>query len=210
MAYYDSILFDFDGVLADTEPIHHVCWREVLLPFGIDLDWDTYRSRCVGPSDWEIMVMLAAGHRPPLDPNELYATRPAKQRLFADRLAGNPPIPASMREFISGLNDYRIAVVSSSDVLEIEPPLIASGIRPLLAAMVTASHVEHHKPSPEPYLLAARLLEAKRPLVVEDSPTGIASGQAAGFDVLKVESPYTMPVALKSWLEHKNQEVAQR
>ena len=204
MNYYDAILFDFDGVLADTEPIHHACWREVLAPFGIDLDWETYSARCIGPSDWEVMSLLAREHQPPLDPMDLYATRPAKQKLFAGRMAANPPICSDTIEMLKGLTDYKLAVVSSSDGSEIEPPLVASGIRPLLNALVTASHVENHKPSPEPYLLAARLLDSKRPLVVEDSPTGIASAKAAGFDVLRVERPSAMPAALRSWLEYKN------
>jgi HAD superfamily hydrolase (TIGR01509 family) len=204
MNYYDSILFDFDGVLADTEPIHHACWREVLAPFGIDLDWETYRARCIGPSDWDVVVWLGSEHNPPLDPDKLYATRPEKQRIFAARMEADPPISSATVDLITSLSDYRLAVVSSSDASEIEQPLVASGIRDKLAALVTASDVREHKPHPEPYLLAARLLEAKRPLVVEDSATGIASATAAGFDVLRVENPAGMPAALRSWLEHMN------
>jgi beta-phosphoglucomutase len=204
MNYYDSILFDFDGVLADTEPIHHACWRQVLAPFGIDLDWETYQARCIGPSDWEILVMLGGEHTPPLDPNILYAARPEKQRIFAARMEAAQPISSRTIDLITSLMDYRLAVVSSSDASEIEPTLVAAGIREKLAALVTASDVQQHKPHPEPYLLAARLLKAERPLVVEDSPTGIASGTAAGFDVLRVESAGCMPAALLSWLEHMN------
>jgi HAD superfamily hydrolase (TIGR01509 family) len=204
MNYYDSLLFDFDGVLADTEPIHHACWREVLAPFGIDLDWETYRTCCIGPSDWEILVMLGSQHNPPLDPHQLYAARPEKQRFFAARMEADPPISGATVDLITSLKDYRLAVVSSSDVAEIEPPLLASGIRAKFAAMVTASHVQKQKPDPEPYLLAAHLLKADKPLVVEDSPTGIASAKAAGFDVLRVENSAAMPAALRSWLEHKN------
>ncbi|MCE5307235.1 MAG: HAD family phosphatase [Acidobacteriales bacterium] len=202
--HYDSILFDFDGVLADTEPIHHACWREVLAPLGINLDWETYRTRCIGLSDWEIMVMLATEHKPPLDPHLLYATRPVKQRMFAARMVAYPPIREATVDFISSLKKYRLAVVSSSDLSEIEPPLVACGIRPKLDALVTASDVKEPKPSPEPYLLAAHLLNAKSPLVVEDSLAGIASGKAAGFDVLRVESARSMPEALRSWLDRKN------
>jgi len=201
---YDSILFDFDGVLADTEPIHHACWREVLAPLGITLDWETYRTRCIGPSDWDIMVMLAAEHKPALDPHRLYATRPVKQRMFAARMAACPPIRKATVDLISDLKPFRLAVVSSSDLAEIEPPLVARGIRSKLDALVTASDVKEPKPSPEPYLRAAHLLNAKCPLVVEDSPAGIASGKAAGFDVLRIESAESMPAALRSWLEHKN------
>jgi beta-phosphoglucomutase-like phosphatase (HAD superfamily) len=56
--------------------------------------------------------------------------------------------------------------------------------------------VKRHKPAPDPYLLGARLLGAKRPLVVEDSAAGIASGRAAGFEVLPVTSAAAMPSAL--------------
>ena len=53
-----------------------------------------------------------------------------------------------------------------------------------------------HKPSPDPYLRAADLLQAKNPLVVEDSAAGIASGHAAGFEVLAVKSAAGMPKAV--------------
>jgi len=44
MSRWEAILFDFDGVLADSEPVHHACWAEALAPHGIDLDWETYRN----------------------------------------------------------------------------------------------------------------------------------------------------------------------
>ena len=48
---FDSILFDFDGVLADTEPIHYDCWLEILAPYGIQPTWDYYQRECIGISD---------------------------------------------------------------------------------------------------------------------------------------------------------------
>ena len=48
---YQAILFDFDGVLADSEPLHYECWREVLKPYGIDLLWSVYSDKCIGVSD---------------------------------------------------------------------------------------------------------------------------------------------------------------
>jgi HAD superfamily hydrolase (TIGR01509 family) len=88
-----------------------------------------------------------------------------------------PAHPQATVDLISDLKTFRLAVVSSSDLAEIEPPLVASGIRSKLDALVTASDVKEPKPSPEPYLRAAHLLNAKCPLVVEDSPAGIASGK---------------------------------
>jgi len=201
---YDAILFDFDGVLADTEPLHHACWSEVLAPLGIDLDWETYRTRCIGPSDWDIMVMLANQHEPKLDPHVLYQTRPAKQRMFAARLTAARPIKPDVVDLINELYSYRLGVVTSSDASEIEPALIASGIRPRLDVLVTASDVSNPKPAPDPYLLAASKIGAERPLVVEDSLTGVASAQAAGFDVLRVESAESMPKALRAYLRGRS------
>jgi HAD superfamily hydrolase (TIGR01509 family) len=124
---YDSILFDFDGVLADTEPIHWACWAETLAPLDIELSWETYRANCIGVADRNMLVFLASLAASAVDPESLrpqYAVKKAR-----------------------------------------------------------------HKPYPEPYLLAAARLKARRPLVVEDSDAGVASARAAGFDVIQVISP---------------------
>ena len=51
MPQFDSILFDFDGVLADTEPLHWATWAEVLKPLGVTLTWDYYSRHAVGIDD---------------------------------------------------------------------------------------------------------------------------------------------------------------
>ena len=60
MGDFDAILFDFDGVLADTEPVHWACWAEVLRPFGAALTWEYYRDHGIGIDDKEMLRMLAA------------------------------------------------------------------------------------------------------------------------------------------------------
>ncbi len=57
---YEAILFDFDGVLADTEPIHWACWSEVLTPYGLHVDWETYRECCVEIKQDRFVVHLAS------------------------------------------------------------------------------------------------------------------------------------------------------
>ena len=80
-------------------------------------------------------------------------------------------------------------MVSSSSASEIEPLLVAGGIRGHFDTIVGGSDVQRHKPAPEPYLLAASRLGVDRALVLEDSAAGIASGRAAGFEVLTVRHP---------------------
>ncbi len=183
---YDSILFDFDGVLADTEPIHWACWAETLAPLEIELTWDTYRSNCIGVADRNMLAYLASLSARPVDPESLRPQYAVKKDLFRRRILEANPCPAATIELIRSLTDYRLAVVTSSGRLEVEPVLERAGIRQYLAATVFGEDVKRHKPDPEPYLLAAARLGCHRPLVVEDSSAGVASAKAAQFDVIQV------------------------
>jgi len=186
---YDSVLFDFDGVLADTEPIHWACWAETLSPLAIELTWDTYQSNCIGVADRNMLVFLAPLAAEPLDVNTLQPHYEAKKALFRQRIGESSPCPPETVELIRSLSDYRLAVVSSSGRLEVEPVLERAGIRRRFGAMVFGEDVQRHKPAPDPYLLAAGRMSAKRPLVVEDSEAGVASARSAGFDVVRVGCP---------------------
>ena len=53
-----ALIFDFDGVLADTEPLHWQAWREIVEPYGIDLNWEIFKKICVGLSDAEMLNEL--------------------------------------------------------------------------------------------------------------------------------------------------------
>ena len=200
MPRFDAILFDFDGVLLDSEPLHAACWTEVLAPLGVTLDWDDYRARFVGMDDREMLRIIAAEADPPLDWQTLWDRFPAKQERFRE-LMKSPPFPPGLPGLLERVRrDYKLAVVSSSSRIEIEPPLEACGLRHYFEVVVTGGDVIHHKPAPDPYLLAANLLGARAPLVVEDSPPGIASGRAAGFEVLPVNSAAGMPDLLLTCL----------
>ena len=194
MPSFDSILFDFDGVLADTEPVHCACWAEVLATVGIPLTWEFYRRQCVGIDDRDMLRMLAAQSGPPRNWDDLWKLYPAKKQLFMARMTTNPPFDPSLAGFLRSLNGgYKMAVVSSSSSTEIEPILAAGGLRPCFATIVGAESVKRYKPAPDPYLLAAERLGSRAPLVVEDSEAGIASGRAAGFEVLQIHHPAELP-----------------
>ena len=80
----EAIFFDFDGVLIDSEPVHWACWREVLLPLGVVLDWEFYRDHCIGIDDRDMLRMMA-GER---DWRDLWAEYPRKKELFRARIQG--------------------------------------------------------------------------------------------------------------------------
>jgi beta-phosphoglucomutase len=190
MPEFEAILFDFDGVFLDSEPVHCACWAELLAPLGIALNWEYYRQYGVGVDDREMLRMVAARSDPPRKWEELWALYPAKKKLFQARMAQSPPFDPSLDGFLSGLHGvYKLAVVSSSSTTEIALILAAGGIRRHFDTLVCGEDVQHHKPSPEPYLLAAQRLGVRTALVVEDSEPGMASGRAAGFEVLAVKGP---------------------
>jgi beta-phosphoglucomutase len=198
----DSILFDFDGVLLDTEPVHCACWAEVLAPLGVTLTWEFYRASCIGIDDRDMLRMMATQSDPPRDWNQLWAQYPAKKAVFRARMEKSPPFHDTLTALLAELNGrYPMGVVSSSGRDEIEPLLAAGGLRDYFRTIVGGGDVKKHKPEPEPYLLAAERLGVKNPLVLEDSQAGIASGRAAGFEVIAVPHPSEVADLLRARLD---------
>lgn len=199
MNQYDAILFDFDGVLVDSEPVHYECWSEILSTFGLSLNWDAWSANCIGVSDRAMLQRMCAELSPPIDVETLYATYPRKNARFRELMEERMPFFANVRELFQSLyGEYAIAVVTSSGRGEVAPLLEKAGLTQYMKAAVFAGDVKRLKPAPDPYLRAAELLHAKRPLVVEDSDAGEASGRAAGFNVLRVTTPAEVPDALRN------------
>lgn len=200
MPAFEAVLFDFDGVLLDSEPVHYECWLEALKPLGIQSDWSTYSKYCIGIPDREAVEYLCRVNVPPADPGAAWEQYGRKTELFRARMLASPPFSQATIELIKSLNGYRLAVVTASARREIEPLLERAGIRRYFAAVVCREDVARHKPAPDAYLLAARLLGVASALVVEDSEAGAASGRAAGFEVLRVPSSDSVPTLVRERL----------
>jgi len=191
---FDALLFDFDGVLANTEPVHHRAWNRTLEPLGIQLDWASYQKNFVGISD-----EVALRERLHLnDHRELVARKQAFLRQGLEEAEPILPDTAGLLKELFSI--YRLAVVSSSYLSEVEPSLVRFGIRQYFQFLITGEDVQNFKPSPEPYLLAAERLGARTPLVIEDSDAGVASGRAAGFEVLRVSAVDRMAAEVREYL----------
>jgi beta-phosphoglucomutase len=201
MPGFEAVLFDFDGVLLDSEPIHCDCWREVLAPLGVRVTWDAYAAHCVGAADHQMMAVFAKLADPPADPARLWQEYDRKKQVFAERLRANPPFAHGLTEFFRDLaQSYKLAVVSSSARDEIEPLLSVAGIRDHLGTVVCGEDVERHKPWPDPYMLAGRRLGIQTALAVEDSVAGMQSAQAAGFESVRIANPARMMEAVRQRL----------
>jgi beta-phosphoglucomutase len=201
MPPFDAILFDFDGVLLDSEPLHWACWDEALAPLGIRVEWDYYRDHYLGVADRDMIPMIAARAHPPRNWEALWEKYPVKRESLRKRLEQPPFLPELAGLLAEIRRGRKLAVVSTSVRVEVEPALIAGGIRQYFDAVITGENTARHKPAPDPYLLAAQQLAAQNPLVLEDSEPGIASGRAAGFEVLAIPDAASMPALLRERLE---------
>lgn len=200
MPNYEAILFDFDGVLADTEPLHWRCWREALQPTGLELSWDYYERECIGVSDRAMLETLGRLADPPHPIDDLWPLYPLKKKMFRDLVASTSIIPDAIKQTLKALNGYKLAVVTSSMQAEILPILQREGVLEFFSASVYGDSVKRLKPNPEPYLLAKSLLGVSRALVLEDSAAGQASGRAAGCDVLEIRHASEVPARLSAHL----------
>jgi beta-phosphoglucomutase len=202
MPDFEAILFDFDGVLVDSEPVHCDCWREALAPLGVNVTWEVYAAHCVGAADSAMMPIFAKLANPPADPARLWERYEVKKEMFRERMAAYPPFAEGLAEFFRELSGrYKLAVVSSSAHAEIEPPLEAAGILRYLDTVVGGGDVKRHKPAPDPYLLAGSRLGIRSALAVEDSPPGMESARAAGFEALRITDPARMMECVRKRLE---------
>ncbi|MGC8760470.1 MAG: HAD family hydrolase [Bryobacteraceae bacterium] len=195
-----AILFDFDGVLADTEPIHWQCWNEALRAVGLEVTWENYRRHCVGISDRDFLARLGALAQPPRSVDELLPFYPLKKKLFAGRATCGSLIDPELKSLLHRLPPGRLAVVTSSSRQEIEPILRAEGILERFGTAVYGDDVRRLKPDPEPYRLAMQRLGAHRAIVLEDSAAGIESALRAGCEVIEVRDPREVPRLLRQRL----------
>lgn len=193
-----AVLFDFDGVLVNSEPLHYRALRACLLPEGIDVGEAEYARFYLAYDDWEAIRIAMERHGIRYDPGRVQALAERKSELFDELLATVPLFPGA-RELVQALaREVPLAIASGALRSEIERILRPSGLRPLFEAVVGAEDVERGKPHPEPYLTAMTRLRARAPqlrpqdcVVIEDAMPGIAAGLAAGMKVVAVAQTYS-------------------
>ena len=162
----EAILFDFDGVLADTEPLHWECWGEVIRPLGMSISWQNYQEHCVGISDREFLETLGRVSHPPRSIDELWPLYPMKKKMLAERASTGTLISPEMKALLQELSNYQLAVVTSSAAIEISSILQAEKVLSLFQTCVYGDQVQNLKPNPEPYLTAMQRLGVSRAIVL--------------------------------------------
>lgn len=198
-----AILFDFDGVLADTEPIHWECWNAALAPLGMAVTWQDYVDHCIGISDREFLETLGRVANPPREIDELWPLYPLKKKMFRDRVLQGGVISQETRQLLNDLSGHPLAVVTSSSKTEIEAILQNENVLHLFQATVYGDEVANLKPHPEPYLTAMQRLGVTHAITLEDSGPGRQSALAAGCELIEVNHASEVPSLLRRRLGMK-------
>lgn len=180
-----AIIFDMDGVLIDSNPIHAAVWIEYLTRQGLPCEGiDTWMAGKRNDQIMRILLGDSAAER------EVFAHGAAKEALY--RSAMLPQLEARLmpgiRAFLDRLGSVPVGLGSNAEPANVDFLLDAAELRSRFRAVVDGHQVEHPKPAPDIYLKVAGLLEVDPAecVIFEDSPSGIRAARAAGARVVGV------------------------
>jgi beta-phosphoglucomutase len=179
-----TVVFDFDGVIADTEGLHLRAFQDVFEQHGWQLDERTYFDQYLGYDDVGLVVAFGRAHALALTPADVHGLVDAKTQLFASYLEAGEVIFPTAPACIGRLSvAYSLGIASGALKVEITSILQAANLLDRFPVIVAADDVTACKPAPEPYLKAAEALgvEPSRCVAIEDSPAGLAAAKAAGM-----------------------------
>jgi beta-phosphoglucomutase-like phosphatase (HAD superfamily) len=186
---YSAFIFDCDGTLADSMPLHHQAWLTAFRKHGasFQFSWDLFMSRA-GKTLERTVEELNAEFGLSLDPVAVSSD----QRLeYSARIGDIRPI-GSVVSFARERAQlgFPVSVASGGDAVTVDRTLRAIGVADLFAIVVTAAEVRHGKPAPDLFLLAAERMgvPAEACLVFEDSALGILAARDAGMGAVLVSS----------------------
>ena len=191
-----QVVFDLDGVMVDSEPVHERANAEYLRRFGVGPDQELLDDM-MGRRVRELTDVVA--ERLGLDPERAFADREAIfWRLLDQGLEPMPGLHAAI-ERLAGAG-LPMAVASSGTRAYVEHVLERLRLRAAFAAVVSGEDVRHGKPDPEIYLLAAERLQADPGdcVAIEDTTHGIAAARGAGMRAVAVTHPMNATLDLSA------------
>jgi beta-phosphoglucomutase len=187
---FGAYLVDFDGTLADTRDANFSAYAAALQEVGVAVDRSVFDTVAFGRNWREFLPVFLQRAPMPVEPAAVAARKVALYPGFAAKIRFNEPLIALLKH---SQGSVRVALVTSASRANVTPILQNHPVlRGLFEVIVTGDDVVHHKPHPESYELAARLLgvQAHQTLVIEDSEVGVAAGRAFGAQVLRVSEHF--------------------
>jgi beta-phosphoglucomutase len=190
-----AVIFDLDGTLVDTEPIHFDAFNQVLRADGVEIDRGEYFSRLIGLNDHDCFATVLRERRKNASEEHLANLIARKTKVYQAMIAERDLLYPGTEKFVRDCAArFPLMIASGTLRVEAEAILRRAGLRDLFLDIIAAEDVAHGKPAPHGFVAALgrigfllRQREAVQPqecLVVEDTPAGIEAGHRAGMKVL--------------------------
>lgn len=181
-----GVIFDLDGVLVDTVPLHFAAWQRMFREYGYAFDEKVYRSKVDGRPriDGARNVMEKANEQTLLEAAD------RKQRYFVELIdQGHLKSFATSLSFIKALKTHNILLATASSSVNAQAILDKIGLRDDFTVVVTAADIKHGKPNPEIFTTAAQHLGLSNAecIVIEDAEVGVQAAKQGGFVCVGVD-----------------------
>ncbi len=196
----EAVIFDFDGVVVDTEPLHYAAFQRALEPLGLHFSWQEYVETYIGFDDRDAFRHAFSSKGMILDQENLHGLIKQKAAFFNEVIRSGVSSYPGVVDLIIHLhrNNIPLAICSGALRSDIDPILAMLGITDYFDAIVTADDVAASKPDPECYQLAFQQLlssgqydfSKETTMAIEDTPAGISSARSAGLQVCAVTNSY--------------------
>jgi beta-phosphoglucomutase len=197
-----AVIFDCDGVLVDSEPLHYKAFQAVLVPLGLGHDFQSYLDRFVGFDDRDAFIHAFKEAGRELAPDTLERLMEAKAVALEDFIRQGVPSFPGVVELVKELKGRGIPMAVASGALrhEIEAFIASLGLNGAFRVIVAADEVKKSKPDPETYILAmqrlrqtrgSKLLAPENCVAIEDTRAGILSAKLAGLVVIAVTNSFS-------------------
>ncbi|MEI6208658.1 MAG: HAD family phosphatase [Desulfuromonadales bacterium] len=196
----EAVIFDFDGVIVDTEPLHYTSFQRVLEPLELGFSWQDYVDIYMGFDDRDAFVEAYAAAGRAMNTDILHSLISQKALFFQDVIREGVSAYPGVVALIRRLHAEKIPLAISSGALrsDIDPILVTLGLQECFETIVTAEDVTKSKPDPECYQLAFDKLCQRHKvsyaksstIAIEDTPAGILAARLAGLQVIAVSNSY--------------------
>lgn len=196
----EAVIFDFDGVIVDTEPLHYAAFQRTLEPLGLHFTWQEYVETYIGFDDRDAFKHAFSTKGRTLCQDELNSLIKSKAVFFTEVIGTGVSAYPGVLDLILDLhaNKFPLAICSGALRSDIDPILAMLDISDCFDVIVTADDVAASKPDPECYLLAFERLQSAHKnnfsknatIAIEDTPAGISSAKTAGLMVCAVTNSY--------------------
>ena len=193
----DTLIFDFDGVIVDTETPDYQTWQEVFTSHGVELDRSLWQRIIGGGTDrFDVYQHLEDLAGVTLDRD---AVRRSRRQRYLSLVQSSPLLPGVL-DYIRDASQLglKLGVASSSSRAWVESHLTDRGLLPCFHSVVTRDDVASIKPDPELYVVSMKRLgtSPRRAVAIEDSLNGVTAANRAGMFCVAVPNPMTRDMPL--------------